>query len=95
MQTLSRRACVYQESVTVPPPCWARFKGLKKLQTLAGKGLSGEQSLCYTWFCRAAQQYVPEAIYKLAQCKEDGWGCRVSMQEALAYYREAADGVCS
>ncbi|KAL3138619.1 hypothetical protein ABBQ32_006383 [Trebouxia sp. C0010 RCD-2024] len=56
-----------------------------------GKGLPGEQSMCCSWFYEAAQQFVPEAIYKLAQCKEDGWGCPVNMQEALAYYQEAAD----
>lgn len=55
--------------------------------------MPGEQSMCCSWFYRAAQQFVPEAIYKLAQCKEDGWGCPVNMQEALAYYQEAADGV--
>ena len=49
--------------------------------------------MCYTWFARSSQQYVPEATYKLAQCKEDGWGCAVNMQEAVALYKEAADGV--
>lgn len=59
----------------------------------AGKGIAGEQSLCYTWFARSSKQYVPEATYKLAQCKEDGWGCAVNMQEAVVLYTEAADGV--
>lgn len=59
----------------------------------AGKGIVGEQSLCFSWFARSSNQYVPEATYKLAQCKEDGWGCAVNMQEAVALYREAADGM--
>lgn len=59
----------------------------------AGKGLTGDQSLCYKWFWRSSQQYVPEATYKLAQCKEDGWGCAVNLQEAVALYKEAAEGM--
>ena len=58
----------------------------------AGKGIAGEQSLCFLWFQRSAAHFVPEATYKLAQCYEDGWGCTRDMQEAVALYKEAAEG---
>ena len=60
----------------------------------SGKGIVGEQSLCFSWFQRSADQYVPEATYKLAQCYEDGWGCERDLQEAVVLYKEAAEGMC-
>ena len=64
-------------------------------QCPVGKGIAGDQSQCQQWFQKAADGCIPEAMYKLAQCFEDGWGCVRDLAKAVDLYTEAAEGECA
>ena len=66
--------------------------GIQTASSLAGKGILGDQGQCKDWFQKASDQFIPEATYKLAQCHEDGWGCRRDLAEAVRLYHDAGEG---
>ncbi len=47
--------------------------------------------MCRHWFQQAAP-VIPEAMYKLAQCLEDGWGGVRDPKEAFKLYNKSAMG---
>ena len=48
------------------------------------------EELAFGFFGMAADEGVPEAVFNLAVCLEDGTGCPASAEDALVMYKEAA-----
>jgi TPR repeat protein len=41
------------------------------------------------WYKQAADQNDPYGLYFLAKCHEMGWGCELSFEKAIGYYKQA------
>lgn len=56
---------------------------------LEGRWLPQSVSKSAFWYKQAAQQNDSYGLYFLAKCHEMGWGCELSLDKAMGYYRQA------
>jgi hypothetical protein len=56
----------------------------------SGRNVQASLSTSYSYYSRAARQNDPEAIYKLGEYQDIGWGCAMSPSNAFQNFYKAA-----